>query len=704
MKLSIVLLLVLALILGSCSSPATKPTPLPTPDSSPGTSPPTLPEDTSLTPSSSTLPEGAESKVDPQEKWWLKPQSYAYQGELEYMSGENYTVVWWGRGLTSPGIIRSEVKAEIDCYHAMGIRYIVPISLFDIEDARDLSVIKEVSAEMTEATVLKLDGSPLIIIEGFGGEPEVTQYAYDINHPRWRQYVIEQALAAVDASADGINIDDINGNRWWVENGWGSFNPASETGFREYLKNKYSIAELNEMGIKDINSFDYSDFLIEKGWNVDTIRLDAYPYHADFPLYDDFFDFQARATAEFASLLMRTAKEYAQTQYHRPLVFTECCEYRDCTARYIRPYFDLLTAGGMYGKERSFQHIVAYKLGVAVNQLPMVAWLGDTEALFSHYDIPDLYSIYIAEGYANQAQLVGHPGRGHPGQYHDFIFSHSDVFAFASWRSEARIALLYSLTTMASEEFYSLTHSLFFNLGQLLTDSRYQYDVVFSHGNDLTREQLNQYQVIILPHTHLLTTEDKEALLTYAEGGGSLIYIGGTLEKPSPFTTEESQRGNVIYNSEWVGISDLYCQHVQYKTMQNLALALPRFYQPLGERPPDIDLDQTIADFKSLIDSYLDRRVTLDTFQNNIGLVLWHNQDKLNLHLINYDFDYATRQINQKNSLSLVIDADLFPQPSRVTVISPDYAEATKLPFNIEDGFLSFTVPTLHVWDIVVIE
>jgi len=99
-------------------------------------------------------------------------------------------------------------------------------------------------------------------------------------------------------------------------------------------------------------------------------------------------------------------------------MFTECCEYRDCAAGYISPYFDLLTAGAMYGKERTFQHMVAYKLGVAAGQSPMLAWLGDTEALFSHYDIPDLYSIYIAESYANQAQLVGHPGRGHPGQYH----------------------------------------------------------------------------------------------------------------------------------------------------------------------------------------------------------------------------------------------------------------------------------------------
>jgi len=620
------------------------------------------------------------------------------------MLSENDTVVWWGRGLTSPDVIHTEVKADIDRYHAVGIRYIVPISLFDIEDTDDLSVIKQVSAEMMEAAVLKLDESPLIIIVGFGGDPQATQYAYDINYPEWRQYVIKQVLAAVDAGADAISIDDISGNRWWVENGWGSFNSASEDGFRAYLKNKYSMTELSKMGIENIDSFDYSDFLIERGWTVDTIRIDDYPYHADFPLYDDFLDFQDRATAEFVNLIMQTAKEYAQEYYDRPIAFTECCEYRDGAARYVRPYFDLLSAGAMYGKERSFQHIAAYKLGVAAGQSPMVASLGDTEATFTQYDVPDLYSTYIAESYANQAQLVSHPGRGHPKQYHDFIFSHPEIFDFTSWRSEARVALLYSLTTMASEPFYSRTHTLFFNLGQLLTDSHYQYDVVFSHGDDLLAKQLERYQVIILPGAYLLTAEEKEALLAFADGGGTLVYIGETLEKPSLFTKQESQQGNIIYNSDYVPISDLYCQHIQYRATENLALAFPQFYQPPLEQPPDMDMVQTRADFQNLIESHLDKRVTLNTVEDNIGLVLWRNKGKLNLHLINYDFDYATGQINGKNSLSLGLDTGLLPQPSRVTVISPDYPEATELPFNIKDGLLSFTIPTLHVWDVVLIE
>ncbi|GAF95802.1 unnamed protein product, partial [marine sediment metagenome] len=301
-------------------------------------------------------------------------------------------VIWWGGRITSPENIRTEIKEEIDRYHAMGIRYIVPISLVDIEDSIDLSVIKEVSSDMMEATVRKLDGTPLVLIENFGGDPEATQYAYDINHPRWLQYVIEQALAAVDAGADGISIDDVGGNRQWVENGLGSFNPVSEAGFRLYLKDKYSLAQLGELGIADIDSFDYSDYLIERGWTVDSLRLKDYPYRADFPLHDDFYDFQTKATAESISLIIKTAKQYAQEEYSRPLVFTECCEYRDCAAQHIKPYFDILTAGGMYGKQRSFQHMVAYKLGVAVNKSPIVAWLGDTEALFSHYDIPDLYA------------------------------------------------------------------------------------------------------------------------------------------------------------------------------------------------------------------------------------------------------------------------------------------------------------------------
>ncbi len=48
--------------------------------------------------------------------------------------------------------------------------------------------------------------------------------------------------------------------------------------------------------------------------------------------------------------------------------------------------------------------------------------------------------------------------------------------------------------------------------------------------------------------------------------------------------------------------------------------------------------------------------------------------------------------------------AGVFPQPSKVSVISPDYPDAIELPFSIVDGFICFTVPSLHVWGVLVIE
>jgi predicted nuclease with TOPRIM domain len=42
--------------------------------------------------------------------------------------------------------------------------------------------------------------------------------------------------------------------------------------------------------------------------------------------------------------------------------------------------------------------------------------------------------------------------------------------------------------------------------------------------------------------------------------------------------------------------------------------------------------------------------------------------------------------------------------PANVTLISPDISGAIPLAFQIGDGFLSFTVPSLKVWDIIVIE
>jgi hypothetical protein len=358
----------------------------------------------------------------------------------------------------------------------------------------------------------------------------------------------------------------------------------------------------------------------------------------------------------------------------------------------------------MYGKERSFQHIVSYKLGVAAGGAPMVGWLGDTEAMLSHYNIADLYSIYVAEGYANQSQLVGMPGRGQRAEYHDFIFDNPDIFDFGSWESEARVGLLYSLTTMADEDLYGRTHVLFFNIGQLLTDCHYQYDIVYSRGDDLTADRLAGYEVIILPQSHRFTATEEKALLDFVQSGGSLVYIGETSDRPLLFADEEDQPENITRTSEWVDISDTYCHHIQYQAMKNLNLALPRYYQAPVEQPPAMDLEQTRTDFRDLIDSHLDKRVTTGTLDDSTGVVLWRNGARLNVHIINYDFDYATGQIREKTGLSLMIDCNLIPGPARVTVLSADFSEAVEIPYEIVDGFIHVTVPALRVWGIIVME
>jgi hypothetical protein len=117
-----------------------------------------------------------------------------------------------------------------------------------------------------------------------------------------------------------------------------------------------------------------------------------------------------------------------------------------------------------------------------------------------------------------------------------------------------------------------------------------------------------------------------------------------------------------------------------------------------------MDLEQTRTDFRDLIDSHLDKRVTTGILGDSIGIVLWRNGARLNVHIINYDFDYATGQIREKNDLSLMIDCNLIPGLARVMVLSADFPEAVELPYEIVDGFIHITVPALRVWGIIVME
>ncbi|WP_370979102.1 hypothetical protein [Agaribacterium sp. ZY112] len=71
----------------------------------------------------------------------------------------------------------------------------------------------------------------------------------------------------------------------------GDFSTHAMTAFREYMHERYSIEQLSALGIDDISTFNYRDFLISEGYTHSSYSAAANLISGGVPLFDDFIYF-----------------------------------------------------------------------------------------------------------------------------------------------------------------------------------------------------------------------------------------------------------------------------------------------------------------------------------------------------------------------------------------------------------------------------
>jgi hypothetical protein len=114
------------------------------------------------------------------------------------------------------------------------------------------------------------------------------------NHPDWRASYIAHASAALSAGADSLQMDDptlnLAATRWG-----GCFCDSCIAGFRSYLQEKFSGSELAELGIEEIDRFNYREHLIARG----APSGDALANWDSDPLRKHFIEFQSQSVEAF---------------------------------------------------------------------------------------------------------------------------------------------------------------------------------------------------------------------------------------------------------------------------------------------------------------------------------------------------------------------------------------------------------------------
>lgn len=130
------------------------------------------------------------------------------------------------------------------------------------------------------------------------------------NNPVFREEVYAQVKTSLRLGADVIHLDDPAGSLNVSLNKPGCFCDYCMSGFRAYLAERYTTDKLAQLGVMDVNSFYYKDYLRSKGYRSNYSVTHA-KYNGKLPLYKEFIDFQISATRGYLAELKSRAAEYA---------------------------------------------------------------------------------------------------------------------------------------------------------------------------------------------------------------------------------------------------------------------------------------------------------------------------------------------------------------------------------------------------------
>ena len=235
----------------------------------------------------------------------------------------------------------------------------------------------------------------------------------------------------------------------------GDFSSPSMDGFREYMRNKYTTQELSNKGITNIDNFNYRQFLLNAGIDLQTYKNRAGRINGNIPLYEDFVYFQRQALND----VMDNVFDYVDTK--RPGIPI------GATTNLVEPrgfiFSDRLTylAGEFphdYDPNASppTQMVLHYKLAEDLNKTLIFFPYPDAFNDLQNRNAPRQSRGWIAQSYAmgsiftipgkvwtNNANGNWDMGHENHADLYTFVKNHSELFD--DYKALSNVALTYSV-------------------------------------------------------------------------------------------------------------------------------------------------------------------------------------------------------------------------------------------------------------------
>ncbi|AXT54905.1 T9SS C-terminal target domain-containing protein [Aquimarina sp. AD1] len=338
----------------------------------------------------------------------------------------------------------------------------------------------------------------------------------------------------------------------------GDFSVHSMNGFREYMRGKYTAQELTNLGINNINNFNYRQFLLNSGMTLQTYRNRANSINGNIPLYKDFVYFQRQSLND----VMEKLFEYIDTI--RPGIEI------GATTNVVEPrgyiYSDRLTyLAGEYGHPSDIatsppiEPLLHYKAAEALDKT--LIYFPYPDAFKALYDrsSPRQARAWIAQAYAT-GSIFTIPGKVWIGgsntwdtgwenfaDIYEFIHDHNELFD--DYEAVSNVALAYSVYASLLEGGMAGSLKARQTL-EYLVERNISFDIKIFGDPDQpvapTVSELGQYDVVVHDSDVQYLTNAQNQILN--QSSSNVI----SMDNAGNINGNLSWKINVLRNGEWV--------------------------------------------------------------------------------------------------------------------------------------------------------
>ena len=342
---------------------------------------------------------------------------------------------------------------DVDEAHRCGVKFQGRVEL----DADWMGMI-DFDSNFMESTVRDLNNQPAVTwwVHTYKGHPS---YHFCTNAPGYRHYLMVQLRRVMEAGTDWLMIDSAIPTIGALNARYGGcFCQHCMAGFRHYLKENLSAAELELHHVEDLDRFDYSEFLLSRGMTDERYRAEMLAYPPRIPLAREYFNYQWQEV----NALFHEFKR-------RSLTYGDDVPMSSNSPFYWAEFTYAIDAHDFYTNEMDYkapeeevlpsEPIYTFKLADALDRLIAITGVPRAFEPCRLNDRPGHIRLWIAQAYAHghvfmapdkmwTIRNAGEPDRWYyskPGDYEDlyhFVRDYPELFD--GYESVATVALIFS--------------------------------------------------------------------------------------------------------------------------------------------------------------------------------------------------------------------------------------------------------------------